>query len=334
MNKNLPKFKITIDEEYSENGQSLGIDAIAFTKNPAIMVKGMAFNADVKKVFFADELKYRIAGPIMIPMEIYRCDDSEYYVQFTSEEIEKIHSKFMANMGKEVFNLEHNEDVKVPAYVLESILVDSENKQSMIKQEYGIDVPLGTSFLVSQVTDKQYYKDLVDNDQVGFSIEGFLGLKLSEIINNNKTNLNTMDKVNLLPGEYPTVDGKLLVVAEDGTFEIKEVVKEEMAEEIKKEEEVVKEEMSSEEEINTEEEVIKEEEMAEEVVTEEVVTEEKTVVESYSKEEVDAKFDELYKLIADMKAEEVSEEVVEEVKPLEMSIHDRFSAFVNFSKQS
>lgn len=334
MNKNLPKFKITIDEEYSENGQSLGIDAIAFTKNPAIMVKGMAFNADVKKVFFADELKYRIAGPIMIPMEIYRCDDSEYYVQFTSEEIEKIHSKFMANMGKEVFNLEHKEDMKVPAYVLESILVDSENKQTMIKQEYGIDVPMGTSFLVSQVTDKQYYKDLVDNDQVGFSIEGFLGLKLSEIINNNKTNLNTMDKVNLLPGEYPTVDGKLLVVAEDGTFEIKEVVKEEMAEEIKKEEEVVKEEMSSEEEINTEEEVIKEEEMAEEVVTEEVVTEEKPVVESYSKEEVDAKFDELYKLIADMKAEEVSEEVVEEVKPLEMSIHDRFSAFVNFSKQS
>lgn len=332
MNKNLPKFKITIDEEYSENGQSLGIDAIAFTKNPAIMVKGMAFNADVKKVFFADELKYRIAGPIMIPMEIYRCDDSEYYVQFTSEEIEKIHSKFMANMGKEVFNLEHKEDMKVPAYVLESILVDSENKQSMIKQEYNIDVPLGTSFLVSQVTDKQYYKDLVDNDQVGFSIEGFLGLKLSEIINNNKTNLNTMDKVNLLPGEYPTVDGKILVVAEDGTFEIKEAIKEEMAEEIKKEEEVVKEEMSSEEEIKKEE-VIKEEEMAEEVVTEEVVTEEKPVVESYSKEEVDAKFEELYKLIAAMKAEEVVEDVEEEVKPVEMSIHERFSAFVNFSKQ-
>lgn len=332
MKNKLPRFRITIDEEYSENGQNLGIEMIAFTKNPAIMVKGMAFSAEEpKRLVFQDELKYRIAGPIMIPMEIYRCDDSEYYVQFTAEEIEKIHSKFMANMGKDVFNLEHNSDVVVPAYTLEAILVDSEAKQTMIKQEYSIDVPLGTSFLVTQVTDKQYYKELVDNDQVGFSIEGFLGLKLSEIINNNKQKLEKMDKLNLLPGEYPTTDGKILVVAEDGTFEIKEAVKEEMAEQVV--EETKKEEMAAEEVVEEVKEEVKEE-MAEEVVTEEVVTEEKPVVESYSKEEVDAKFDELYKLIANMKAEEVVEDVKEEVTEVAMSIHDKFAAFVNFSKQS
>ena len=185
MKSNLPKFKISIDDIYAEDGQSLGIEKISFTKTPAILVKGMAFSTHIEKpkYFFSDELKYRIAGPIMIPMEIYRNDDSEYYVQFTAEEIEKIHSKFMANMGKEVFNLEHTEEM-VPAYLLETILVDSEPKKSMIKQEYDIDVPMGTSFIVAQITDKEYYNDLVANKQLGFSIEGFLGLALSEITKN------------------------------------------------------------------------------------------------------------------------------------------------------
>ena len=183
MKKSLPKFKISIDDMYAENGQSLGIEKIAFTKTPAILVKGMAFSTQQEKpkMFFSDELKYRIAGPIMIPMEIYRNDDSEYYVQFTAEEIEKIHSKFMANLGKDVFNLEHTEE-SVPAYLLETVLVDCEPKQAMIKQEYGIDVPMGTSFIVAQITDVEYYKELVANEQLGFSIEGFLGLALSEKI--------------------------------------------------------------------------------------------------------------------------------------------------------
>lgn len=190
MKKDLPIYKISIDPEYSENGQNLGIDKIAFTKTPAILVKGMAFSIQEEKpkMFFSDELKYRIAAPIMIPMEIYRLDESEYYVQFTADEIEKIHSKFMANMDSDMFNLEHT-DESVPAYVLETILVDSEPKQSMIKQEYGIDVPMGTSFIVAQVTDKEYYKDLVSNEQTGFSIEGFLGMSMTDAIEKQKSKM-------------------------------------------------------------------------------------------------------------------------------------------------
>ena len=59
----------------------------------AIKVKGMAFNQS-QRMIFADELKYRITAPAMIPMEIYRNDenDEEYYVQFTAETIEQIHA--------------------------------------------------------------------------------------------------------------------------------------------------------------------------------------------------------------------------------------------------
>ena len=78
-----------------------------------------------------------------------------------------------------------------------------------------------------------------------------------------------------------------------------------MAEEIKEEEEVIED--VKEEEI----------EMAEEPVIEEVVeapAEEVVVEETYSKAEIDAKFDELYKLIAELKTEEAEEMPTEEVE--------------------
>src|SRR5210317_2127686 len=163
----LPVYEITIDNEYSENGEDLAIDMIAFTSNPAIQVKGMAFeNHEPKKLFFKDSEKMRIAAPSMIPMDIYRRDDdgTEYYVSFTAEVIEELHSKMMANLKtKDLFNLEHEAEKKVPAYVHEILLVDSEAKQKYIKDEYDIDTKIGSQFVVSQITDKAYYDSLVEN---------------------------------------------------------------------------------------------------------------------------------------------------------------------------
>ena len=172
---NLPIYKITIDPEYSENGEDLGIEQIAFTSTPAIKVMGLAFNSHVKQMIFKDNVKYRIVAPALIPMEIYRKDDEdgkEYYVKFTKEEIEKIHSKFMKDMSnKDLFNLEHDTTETVPAYVLEAWIVDSPLKDKAYSS-FGIQVPTGTLMVTAQVTDVEYYNHLVDNDQVGFSIEG------------------------------------------------------------------------------------------------------------------------------------------------------------------
>ncbi len=78
--KNIPTYKITIDPEYAEDGQDLGIEQIAFTATPAIKVKGMAFSSQAKPLFFSDELKYRITAPALIPMEIYRFGRGVYRV--------------------------------------------------------------------------------------------------------------------------------------------------------------------------------------------------------------------------------------------------------------
>jgi len=235
MTKDLPIYKITIDPEYSD-GEDLGIEQIAFTSQPAIKVKGMAFE-QAQRMIFADDLKYRITAPAMIPMEIYRKDDQEgeYYVQFTEETIVKIHEKFMSDLrNRDLFNLEHDTSKTVPAYILETWVVDNP-KQDKAFSTFGIEVPKGTLMVTAQITDKEYYAELVANDQVGFSIEGFLGLKLSNQL--NKYNMNK------LPDGEHLIDGKIYVVVDGEIIEIKDAPIEEVAmEEVALEETVVEEE--------------------------------------------------------------------------------------------
>lgn len=318
----LPLFKITIDPEYSE-GQDLGIEMIAFTSKPAVKVKGMAFNSQ-EKLYFADNTKMRIVAPAMIPMEIYRNDEGdEYFVEFTAEEIEKIHAKFMSNLSnKDVFNIEHDAENKVPAYVLEAWIVEDPNTDKA--KAYGIDVPKGTLMLTAQVTDEAYYNDLVSNGQVGFSIEGFLGMKLSEIEQQFKTDIN----MKLPDGEH-LIEGKIYVVKGGEVIEVKDAPSEDVA-------------MATE---VVEEEVATEQECTEDVVEEEVATEEvEMAIDPTADAEaiiaivtplIDEKVNELLQVIAEIKnmveakPMDTTEEVVAETK---LSHHERFAKFVESNK--
>jgi hypothetical protein len=325
MLKDLPIYKITIDPEYSE-GEDLGVSAIAFTDNPAIKVKGLAFSSDTKR-FFSDELKYRVTAPAMIPMEIYRRDDEagDYYVSFDEQTIEQIYVKFMRDLqNRDVFNLEHDTDQNVPAYILESWIVENP-KQDKAFTTYGIDVPKGTLMLTAQVTDKDYYNELVKNEQVGFSIEGFLGMKLSKHI--NRYNMNFPD------GEH-TIEGKIYVVKDGEVTEIKDVVEEAMAEVT----EEVTEEVAMEDTAVTEEEVVEEEVATEEVAmavdpavdTEAILA----IVRPFVEENVNA----VIAMIADLK-NQMEEMLIKEEeddmlmsKDVKMSAFDKFKAFKTSNK--
>ena len=228
-----PVYKITIEDAYAD-GQDLGIEMIAFTSKPAIKVKGMAFNSHVAPMTFSDDVKMRIVAPAMIPMNIYRFDedtDEEYDAQFSAEVIEQIHAKFMMNLqNKDIFNLEHDAQEKVPAYILEAWIVDSPETDKAFTT-YGIEVPKGTLMLTSQVTDKDYYDKLVESGQVGYSIEGFLGMKLSQHL--NKYTMKLPD------GEH-LIEDKIYVVKDGEVIEIKDVpapAEEEMAAAVPAEEE-------------------------------------------------------------------------------------------------
>ena len=323
MIKDLPIYKITIDPEYSD-GEDLGIEQIAFTDSPAVKVKGMAFS-NVEKRFFSDNLKYRVTAPAMIPMEIYRRDDEagDYFVSFDEQTIEQIYVKFMRDLqNRNVFNLEHDKEQSVPAYILEAWIVENP-KQDKAFTTYNIDVPKGTLMLTAQVTDKDYYSELVKNEQVGFSIEGFLGMKLSKHI--NRYNMNFPD------GEH-LIEGKIYVVKDGEVVEIKEAEMEEVTEE-------VTEEVAMEDTAVTEEEVVEEEVETEEVAmaidpavdTEAILAIVKPVIE----ENVNA----VIAMIADLKnqMEEllVKEEEAEDMemsKDVKMSAFDKFKAFRSFNK--
>jgi hypothetical protein len=258
MTKDIPVYKITIDPEYSD-GEDLGIEQIAFTSQPAVITKGLAFNEN-KRLFFSDDLKYRVVAPAMIPMQIYRKDDEdgEYYVSFDQTTIEQIHSKFMQDLSnRDVFNLEHDTDKTVPAYVLEAWLVGSDPKKDKAYSSYGIEVPEGTLMITAQVTDKDYYNELVNNEQIGFSIEGFLGLKLRNQL--NKINMNRKIKMNALPDGEHLIEDKIYVVKDGEITEIRDVEITANEDEVK-EEEIALEETVVEEEEEELEEIIKDDE--------------------------------------------------------------------------
>jgi hypothetical protein len=324
MTKDLPIYKITIDDEYSD-GENLGIEMIAFTNMPAIKVKGLAFNSE-KKMLFADDVKYRITAPAMIPMDIYRRDSEEgdYYVQFTADVIEKIHAKFMADLrNRDIFNLEHDTEKKVPAYILETWIVDNPTKDKAFST-FGIEVPEGTLMVTAQVTDPEYYAKLVEEGQVGFSIEGFLGLKLSEQIK-----LNNMK----LPDGEHTIEDKIYVIKDGEVVEIKEVEKEPT-------EEVVEEEMSTEEvamedttvEETTEESTTTEEEMAIDPATdaEAIAAIVMPILEEREKAIISMIAD-LRNQLEEMYAEKEEDKAEEQIAEVTMS--QKFAAFKQFSNQ-
>jgi len=331
---NLPIYKITTDDEFSD-GEELGIEQIAFTSNPAIMVKGMAFSSDVIKHKYVNSIKMRIAAPALIPGLIYRNDKDEYYVEFTVTEIEKIYKKFMSNLSNQnKFNLEHNQKETVPAYILEVNLIDTENKVKFIKAEYNIDLPLGSMFVVSQVNDENYYNDLVANDQIGFSIEGFLGMTLSEI-KKEKSKEEKMEN-NVLPeGAKFQIEDKWYEVKDGKVVEVVEAQKEVAASTdtpALETEEVTEQALADDTATATV--TVEDEAMADEVpVVEEVPVVDVPVTGNYTKEEVDAKLDEIYSMIADLKSKvesTVASEVAEDVAEVTLSVHQRFAQAVNF----
>ena len=315
----LPTYKITIDEQYNDGQEPLGIDMIAFTSNPAVLVKGVAFKSQ-NKLSFSDNLKYRITAPAMIPMEIYRRDEEmgEYYVQFTEEEIDTIHKEFMSDLkNRDIFNLEHNAEQKVPAYLLEAWIVDNP-KEDKSYSTFGIDVPKGTLMVTAQITDEGYYQELVKEGRVGFSIEGFLGLKLS---NQNQTYMQLPD------GEH-LIEGKIYVVKDGEVVEVKE-------QEVELTEEVVEVEAAKETEEVKEEEVA----MAEETPVTEMAVDPAADAEAILAVVtplIEEKIAEVLQVIADLKNEltESEEDSPEEEVEMKLSANQKFSNIVNFLKKN
>jgi hypothetical protein len=228
--------------------------------------------------------------------------------------------------NKDIFNLEHEAEEKVPAYILEAWIVENPKKDKAFTT-YGIEVPKGTLMLTSQVTDKEYYDSLVESGQVGYSIEGFLGLKLSELLK-----LNTMK----LPDGEHLIEDKIYVVKDGEVIEIKD--KEELAAEEPATEEA---EQEAETTVDEAAEDVQEEEAdaaAEDVEMAVDPTTDAEAVLAIVSPVIEEQVNQLLAIIADLKnqMEEYlaprDEEIEVEAKNQKMSSRELFKEFVKFSK--
>jgi hypothetical protein len=323
MKDKLPRYEISIDQEHSIDGEKLGITQVAYVEEPAIITKGIAFNVD--KMTFSDNLKLRVAAPALIPnLPIYRFDDEmgEYEVVFTKDMIEQLRQDFMLNKGSVTFNLDHDTKQEAPSYILDSwITQDSETDPSFTK--YGIKLPEGSWFVVSQFTDKDYFqKEIIDKDRAAYSIEGFLGLSLSKLKQKlNKESMEKQEKVLLTDGEYTLADGSVFTVLSGAVVteledkkEDEDEEKEELAiEDIKEDEEKEDELAIEDKEEDKEEELAIEDEVIEDEVIEDEVIENSPIDEESILKIVQPKFDELLSIIAELKTMIETSKIDEEV---------------------
>ena len=161
---NLPTYRMMIDE----NDATTGVDFISLVKDPAIEEIFIAFSES--KLYFEVQKEKRILyGPLMIPEKrIYRNDTrlGEYYVYFTSSDIESVVRKFSKNNYNNNISLEHL-GLVVKGTLMENFII----REGMSIKGFE-DLPVGTWMGAVYIEDLEFWENFVKSDIVrGFSIE-------------------------------------------------------------------------------------------------------------------------------------------------------------------
>jgi hypothetical protein len=210
--KELPVYKITIDDI-----EESGIEFVSMVEQPAIMVKGLAFQNE--QFFKFNEEKQIVAGAALIPdLKIYRYDNDlgEYYVMFEKETIEKMVDKFNKLQKEYKINLEHTPKI-VPAFIKGSwIIEDGENDKSKM---YGFtDLPVGTWFIEVKVEDKEFWnKEIKGKNRTGFSIEGIMGISLSKVKDKFEVLQGGVASSNVASYRWNSTNSTLILTFHDGS---------------------------------------------------------------------------------------------------------------------
>ena len=189
----LPVFEFLIDE----NDEIDGVKTISLVGHPAMDSKFLVFD-DTKpkpKYIFLNkndkEYKGIVAGLSIIPDKmIYRADaEGEYYGYFSVDTIEKIRNKYHKELMTNNVNIEHNPKDYIQAYLVESYLLDTQDRVDEVKSKGIEDAVLGAWYTAFKIDDKEAFEKALNGEFTGFSVEAFLNRELramSAVKNNNK----------------------------------------------------------------------------------------------------------------------------------------------------
>ena len=169
--RKIKKYKVGIDSE---------TEAISMVTEPAIESDFVFFSKDkdiVKEAFSSDE-KHMVYGAVLRPdFPIYRYDgENEYYLEFTSESIERMARDYMMNYRQGNVTIQHEE------YANEVFMVESWIKQDMDKDKsvsVGLDksLPIGTWFCGFYVNNNDVWERIRSKELKGFSVEAMIDLE-------------------------------------------------------------------------------------------------------------------------------------------------------------
>lgn len=169
--KKIKKYRVGIDSE---------TEAISMVTEPAIESDFVFLSKDkaiVKEAFSTDE-KHMVYGAVLRPdFPIYRNDgENEYYLEFTSESIERMARDYMTNYRQGNVTIQHEE------YANEVFMVESWIKQDMDKDKsvsVGLDksLPIGTWFCGFYVNNNDVWERIKSGELKGFSVEAMIDLE-------------------------------------------------------------------------------------------------------------------------------------------------------------
>lgn len=168
--------------------------AISLVEEPAIEMDFIALAKQKPlQVFLEREDKHMLVGAVLVPNKpIYRNQNGEeFYVQFSSQTIEKLAHNFL--MSDRIYSFtEQHQDIADNIAVVESWIKLSENDKSV---DYGIDAPIGTWFIEAKVDNDDLWAKVKNGELNGFSVEALCNLE--EINLKIQKEMNKDDEVKL-----------------------------------------------------------------------------------------------------------------------------------------
>lgn len=141
-------------------------------------------NATTLNAYLSKDEKMQVLAPLLIPdKKIFRNDEiGRYNMVFSKDTIAEMYN---VALSKEVFEKgdlfkDTHKGSTAPSYVLDHWIAEDENDKAYT--EYGLDpkrMKPGTLFVLSQVTDKEYWeKEIKANKKYAYSIEALMNLTI------------------------------------------------------------------------------------------------------------------------------------------------------------
>lgn len=165
--------------EINPTDQISGVKVMSLVDVPAMQSEFVAFSEEKEQYveLKVEGYKQVVAGLALIPDKDFLRKTPEgepYYAYFTKESVEAIRNKFHKEQMTANVNVDHSQTDFVDAYLIESFIVDSNERLADLKAKGIKDPVIGSWFVAYKIEDEKTFKMVLDGKLKGFSVEIFV----------------------------------------------------------------------------------------------------------------------------------------------------------------